>query len=275
MQALNELKISQGQAASVRMRITALATAGIAGAAQLAVWVPQAMAETVYRAQGRCKLEQQYAIGDNFSRVFDGHCNIIQKEGNGQSVVTVNLDSGQTYSFWGNSAENLSIQTNNGIYPVRHAVTQTNSEVFAWGERGERLRLSVKPDAQQDLQGSHDKPATSVGVAIGAAILGGLIGGLITGKNKPSSSPTPVAANSQPAAGTNVARLSDLIGARAGQAELTVRQRGYRFVKSSGGGDSIYSQWLEGGSNNCVTIRTEQGRYQSIVYAGGPADCQK
>lgn len=79
----------------------------------------------------------------------------------------------------------------------------------------------------------------------------------------------------QPAAGTPVKPLSDLVGARAGQAENVIEQRGYRFVKSNASGDSVYSQWLEGRTNYCVTIRTEQGRYQSIVYAGNAFDCQK
>ncbi|MGI0488569.1 hypothetical protein ACN4EK_24425 [Pantanalinema rosaneae CENA516] len=80
--------------------------------------------------------------------------------------------------------------------------------------------------------------------------------------------------SAQPSAGTPVSRLRDLVGARAGQAENAVTQRGYQFVKSSGEGNSVYSYWLEGRTNYCVTIRTEQGRYQSIVYAGGPFDCQ-
>ncbi len=79
------------------------------------------------------------------------------------------------------------------------------------------------------------------------------------------------AASRQPDAGTTVARLRDLVGARAGQAENAVKRRGYRFVKSSSG----YSYWLEGRTNYCVTILTEQGRYQSIIYTGGPGDCQK
>ncbi|MEH2229831.1 MAG: hypothetical protein V7K71_09315 [Nostoc sp.] len=80
------------------------------------------------------------------------------------------------------------------------------------------------------------------------------------------------AARRQPEAGTTVSRLRDLVGARAGQAENTVKERGYRWVKSD---DSGYSYWLEGRTNYCVTIRTDQGRYQSIVYTGGPGDCQK
>ncbi|MBE8965532.1 hypothetical protein IQ277_04505 [Nostocales cyanobacterium LEGE 12452] len=80
------------------------------------------------------------------------------------------------------------------------------------------------------------------------------------------------AARRQPEAGTTVSRLSDLVGARAGQAENTVKKRGYRWVKSD---DSGYSYWLEDRTNYCVTIQTDQGRYQSIVYTGGAEDCKK
>jgi hypothetical protein len=75
----------------------------------------------------------------------------------------------------------------------------------------------------------------------------------------------------QPEVGTTVPRLSDLVGARAGQAENTVKERGYQWVKSD---DSGYAYWLEGKTNYCVTILTEQGRYQSIVYTGGSEDCK-
>ena len=66
--------------------------------------------------------------------------------------------------------------------------------------------------------------------------------------------------------------LSDLVGAKAGQAENTLEQRGYTWVKTEKEGGSSYSYWTESGSNKCVTIRTEDGRYQSIVYAPA-ADC--
>lgn len=84
------------------------------------------------------------------------------------------------------------------------------------------------------------------------------------------------AAGSQPDAGTTVPRLRDLVGARAGQAENSIRQRGYRYVKTDPPArDNVYSYWLESKTNYCVTLRTEQGRYQSIVYTGGPEDCQR
>lgn len=95
------------------------------------------------------------------------------------------------------------------------------------------------------------------------------------GNQGSTTSGSSTAATSQPAAGKPVARLSDLVGARAGQAENVIKQRGYRFVKASPSGNSVYSQWLEGETNYCVTILTEEGRYQSIVYAGNSADCEQ
>jgi len=79
-----------------------------------------------------------------------------------------------------------------------------------------------------------------------------------------------------PAPSTNIAlvgkpvdSLSDLVGAKAGQAENTVRSRGYQFVR----GDApsfdgrIFSYWREPGSGLCVAIITKEGRYANIVYA--------
>jgi hypothetical protein len=70
-----------------------------------------------------------------------------------------------------------------------------------------------------------------------------------------------------------VAGLSDLVGAKAGQAENTVKDRGYTWVKTDKQAAGIYSYWTESGSGKCVTIRTADGRYQSIVYAS-KLDCK-
>lgn len=68
--------------------------------------------------------------------------------------------------------------------------------------------------------------------------------------------------------------LSDLVGARAGQAENMVTQRGYTWVKTNKEDGSSYSYWTESGSNRCVVIRTSDGRYQSIVYSPD-SDCKE
>jgi hypothetical protein len=66
--------------------------------------------------------------------------------------------------------------------------------------------------------------------------------------------------------GDPVPGLKDMVGARAGQAENTLTQRGYQFVKSEPSGDAVYSYYRETGTNSCVVIRTANGCYESIVY---------
>lgn len=70
-----------------------------------------------------------------------------------------------------------------------------------------------------------------------------------------------------------VGPLSDLVGTKAGQAEDTVKQRGYAWIKTNKERDSSYSYWTESGSGKCVVIRTAEGRYQSIVYSP-KMDCE-
>ena len=79
-------------------------------------------------------------------------------------------------------------------------------------------------------------------------------------------------------AGTGLAQdtppsLEDLIGARASSGEYQMKQRGYSYVRTEKSGGSAYSYWREYRSNRCVTVRTADGRYQSIVYASD-FDCQ-
>lgn len=86
----------------------------------------------------------------------------------------------------------------------------------------------------------------------------------------PISQNTPIA----PAKSTNVALvgttvpgLSDLVGAKAGQAENLVKQRGYQFVRTNRSGGRIFAFWREPGNGLCVAIITRDGRYDNIVYA--------
>lgn len=62
-------------------------------------------------------------------------------------------------------------------------------------------------------------------------------------------------------------RLSDLVGARAGQAEGQLTQRGYQATdRSEVVGDGRLTYWRRG--DECVAIMTREGRYQSINQAG-------
>jgi hypothetical protein len=73
-------------------------------------------------------------------------------------------------------------------------------------------------------------------------------------------------------AGRTVPDLADLVGAKAGQAEGELERRGYKYASGSTSGNAKYSSWYNRGSGRCAMIRTEDGRYQSIVEAP-PADC--
>ena len=67
--------------------------------------------------------------------------------------------------------------------------------------------------------------------------------------------------------------LQDLIGAKGRDGEYQLEQRGYNLIRTEKSGDSAYSYWQEQENGQCITVRTTDGRYASIVYA--PAfDCQ-
>lgn len=60
--------------------------------------------------------------------------------------------------------------------------------------------------------------------------------------------------------------LTDLVGARAGQAEAEVQRRGYQATdRSETVGDGRMTYWRRG--NDCVSILTRDGRYESINQA--------
>jgi hypothetical protein len=73
-------------------------------------------------------------------------------------------------------------------------------------------------------------------------------------------------------AGDTAPDLADLVGAKAGQAEGELERRGYSYATGSTSGNARYSSWYNRSTGRCVTIRTEEGRYQSIVQAS-PIDC--
>lgn len=83
--------------------------------------------------------------------------------------------------------------------------------------------------------------------------------------NPPNTTATP---------GEAVPGLADLVGARAGQAENAVVQRGYELRRSTQQADSSFTYWLERGTGNCVAIRTTEGRYGAIVYTAD-RDCNR
>jgi hypothetical protein len=60
-------------------------------------------------------------------------------------------------------------------------------------------------------------------------------------------------------------KLSDLVGARAGQAEGDLENRGYVLTHSDKSGWDSYGYWWSPSAKKCVVVRTSDGRYASIV----------
>ncbi|MCQ8119559.1 hypothetical protein [Methylomonas rosea] len=71
--------------------------------------------------------------------------------------------------------------------------------------------------------------------------------------------------------GQTPSSLSDMVGARAGQAEGELSRRGYQFARASTSGYGQTDFWRENHSGSCVSIVTNDGRYQSIVYTAADA----
>ncbi|MEH2377266.1 hypothetical protein [Nostoc sp.] len=180
-----------------------------------------------------------------------GSCTFSQRQG----AVSIQLENGRRYDLRpsGNRPGNYRDQTGRAAY--RQAGLDDKGQIYRLATES----IFVYWDTTSSGQNSGNR--------------NGRVAARQHGQN--SGNRNGRVAASQPDAGTTVSQLRDLVGARAGQAENTVKERGYQFVKSSPSGDSVYSYWLEGRTNYCVTILTEQGRYQSIVYTGGSGDCQK
>jgi hypothetical protein len=69
--------------------------------------------------------------------------------------------------------------------------------------------------------------------------------------------------------------LQDLVGVRGRDGERILQERGYEFRwADNSSGTSVYSYWTNYNTGQCITVRTEEGRYASIVTS--PAfDCDQ
>jgi len=63
-----------------------------------------------------------------------------------------------------------------------------------------------------------------------------------------------------------VRNLQDLIGAKGGDGEYQMQERGYSHVRTEKSGSDAYSYW-QNRHGNCISVRTSNGRYQSIVHS--------
>jgi hypothetical protein len=63
--------------------------------------------------------------------------------------------------------------------------------------------------------------------------------------------------------GSGATALQYLLGARASSGEMQMEDRGYEYVKGQKSGGMAFLNWVKG--SHCITIRTENGHYASIV----------
>lgn len=214
----------------------------------------QAFAETLVRAAGRCKLERAgYEL-------FNGHCSFKHKAAGGTDAFVVKLDDGTDFNFSGPNPQALQLQTYSGIVNVRHNA-KPDHDLFLWTTDGGDHRLSVKLDSVQNPDVKfEDRSQNATNSAVVGAALGGLIGALIAGSNKGGSSEAA-------RVGAPVRDLQSLVGVKGASAEAELTRKGYTYRGGDQIGDSAFTYWEQPRSDNCVAVRTTDGRYQSITYA--------
>jgi hypothetical protein len=153
--------------------LTTFGSVGLAIAINVLPLTQPASAETLARAQGRCKLTHPN------STVFDGYCFVKQKQQGSTSIFVVELDDGSTYRFYGPNKQALQVETHTGVHNVRFK-EEPDKGVFIWDVEGKQNTLSVKLDTQHPPNVSHDSSERAIGVAIAAGAVGALIGSLLS-----------------------------------------------------------------------------------------------
>ncbi|MCU0529511.1 MAG: hypothetical protein MUD04_08460 [Cyanobium sp. Prado107] len=219
-----------------------------------------AVAEVLVQAQGRCKL-----MSGGFE-AYNGHCTFKHKQAGNTDAYVVKFDDGTDFVFSGPSPQALSVQTYRGIVNARHS-EESGHDVFVWDD-GEKRRLSVKLDTVQNPNARFEDSSNTASVAAiaGGAAAAAVIGALIAGQNS--------AAVTEPArVGAPVSSLQSLLGVKGASAERELTAKGYTYRGGEQMGDSAFTYWEQPRTNNCVAVRTTDGRYQSITYAE-PQKCR-
>ncbi|MEO1003919.1 MAG: hypothetical protein AAFX65_12525 [Cyanobacteria bacterium J06638_7] len=211
-------------------------------------------AETLVRAQGRCKL-----VSGGYE-AFNGHCTFKHKRADsGTDSYVLQLDDGTEFMFRGPNPQSLSVQTYRGIVDVKHSA-EADHEVFIWND-GEKRRLSVRLDQVQNPNANFDSDNNSATAAaiVGGAAAAALIGAIIGGNNQSTAS--------EPArVGAPVGELQGLVGAKGAGGERSLVAKGYTYRGGTTGATSKFTFWQQPRTGNCVGVELAQGRYREIVY---------
>ncbi len=91
-------------------------------------------------------------------------------------------------------------------------------------------------------------------------VLPPLTGGFAAVMLSACDTPNPAEETGQPAVGS-ATDLSAFEGARAGQAELGIRNLGYELIRSEG----LTSFWFNRATGACARILTANGRYSDVT----------
>lgn len=213
----------------MRMAKLALGTAVLAASVNLAVAV---QADTV---QARCDV---YPKGEDRA-TSSGPCTFSQRQG----AVGIQLQDGQRYDLSpvGDQAGNYVDQDGQAAY--RQSGLGDAGQIYRFATESIYVYWDSAPYNTPD--GSNQSSSSSESGAI-----------------------TPAESTDMALVGETVQGLSDLVSARAGQAETQITERGYQYVRGEQGVDNTaFGYWREPESGLCVLVITQEGRYDSIVYA--------
>lgn len=111
-------------------------------------------------------------------------------------------------------------------------------------------------------------------VSLSICVVFALAACVVVAPENKSTSPAP-SGNASPATNaSSVAGLQDLVGVKGASGETALQSRGYTWVRTDPSGDTVYSYWRQTQSGQCISVRTADGRYASIVAT--PAfDCEQ
>jgi len=68
--------------------------------------------------------------------------------------------------------------------------------------------------------------------------------------------------------------VQDLVGTRGSSGEMVLQERGFNWIKTEKSDESSYTYWKHGKNGQCLSVRTQDGRYASLTKTM-PFDCEK
>lgn len=82
------------------------------------------------------------------------------------------------------------------------------------------------------------------------------------------------AVTASPVLAAKASTLQSLVGARGSSGEAELQAKGFVMIDASHGDGAVYTHWWNAQDKNCISVRTEDGRYAAIVDTMN-ADCKQ